>query len=206
MHPSLATFPSSAFYGGRVHSGVSEEARPALRGFDWPSPRASAALVLSTSPEDGSAGRSKCNRGEAATVLSILRGLMMAGELRAAQIGVVTPYTAQVSLIRNELQARGRGVLMISASSASAVSNGGHLFWNLQALAGGRAIEVKTVDGFQGREKELIIFSAVRAGRSGSLGFVSDARRLNVAFTRARRGLIVVGEPRTLVWSGGHSH
>jgi regulator of nonsense transcripts 1 len=139
-------------------------------------------------------------------VLSILRGLMMAGELRAAQIGVVTPYTAQVSLIRNELQARGRGVLMISASSASAVSNGGHLFWNLQALAGGRAIEVKTVDGFQGREKELIIFSAVRAGRSGSLGFVSDARRLNVAFTRARRGLIVVGEPRTLVWSGGHSH
>lgn len=171
MHPSLAAFPSQAFYAGRVASGIDEAARPRLRGFAWPSSRTAAALVPSSAPEEASGGRSKRNPGEAGTVASILRGVLLAGELSANQIGVITPYAAQVALIRQ----------------------------SLASVPDGRRVEVKTVDGFQGREKELIVFSAVRAGRGGALGFVSDARRLNVMLTRARRGLIVVGEPRTLV-------
>jgi len=60
------------------------------------------------------------------------------------------------------------------------------------------AVEVDTVDGFQGREKELVLISCVRSNTGGDLGFLADRRRMNVALTRARRRLIVVGDSATL--------
>ncbi|KOO25784.1 tRNA-splicing endonuclease positive effector [Chrysochromulina tobinii] len=179
MHPSLASFPSDAFYRGRVVSGAGmAAARPQLRGFAWPRPNVHVAFVPSSAPEEGEGGggegygTSKVNRGEAGTVLGLVRTFLQVGELSAAQIGVVTPYAAQVRLLRGLLR----------------------------GLPEGRLVECLSVDGFQGREKELILFSAVRSG-GRALGFVADARRLNVMLTRARRGLVVVGDPHTLVHS-----
>lgn len=65
-------------------------------------------------------------------------------------------------------------------------------------LEDAEALEVDTVDGFQGREKEVILISCVRSNDEGQIGFLSDVRRMNVALTRARRKLVVVGDSATL--------
>ncbi len=62
-------------------------------------------------------------------------------------------------------------------------------------------LEIDTVDGFQGREKEAVLISCVRSNSTGEIGFLSDTRRMNVALTRARRKLIIIGDSATL---GGH--
>jgi superfamily I DNA and/or RNA helicase len=63
------------------------------------------------------------------------------------------------------------------------------------------ALEIDTVDSFQGREKEAICVSLTRSNEDGELGFLADVRRMNVALTRARRRLFVVGDSATV---GGH--
>jgi superfamily I DNA and/or RNA helicase len=68
----------------------------------------------------------------------------------------------------------------------------------LRRLCPAAQVEISSVDGFQGREKEAILISLVRSNREGKIGFLADTRRMNVALTRARRKLIVVGDSATL--------
>ena len=63
--------------------------------------------------------------------------------------------------------------------------------WETEGL---RGVEVRTVDGYQGREKEVIILSMVRANNTGELGFLTESRRINVSVTRARRACVVIGQ------------
>ncbi|HEY0981099.1 AAA domain-containing protein [Schlesneria sp.] len=68
----------------------------------------------------------------------------------------------------------------------------------IRDLLSSEAVEVDTVDGFQGREKEAVVISLVRSNLKGEIGFLNDTRRMNVALTRARRKLIVFGDSATL--------
>lgn len=97
-------------------------------------------------------------------------------EVTPEGVGLVTPYKGQVTLIKRLIRERP----------------------GLQNFRVG--LEVESVDGFQGQEKEVIIFCAVRNNREGKVGFLSDWRRLNVMLTRARRGCIVIGSRRTLMF------
>lgn len=105
--------------------------------------------------------------------MQLLRSVLARGELALKDVGVVTPYVAQVRHLRRIVRFELPGVMT-------------------------DALEIASVDNFQGREKELIIFSAVRSNRSGTVGFLADWRRLNVMLTRARRGLVVCGSAQTL--------
>lgn len=107
-------------------------------------------------------------------------------DLHGSDIGVIAPYVAQVSLLdrlfnRNEAY-RERFEQVLGEQRAMQLAN----------------IEIKSVDGFEGREKEVIIFSTVRNNVWGHIGFLADRRRLNVGLTRAKRGLFIVGSIATL--------
>jgi len=99
----------------------------------------------------------------------------------ASEVGIVTPYVGQVHEVTH--------------SKTSLV----HLLnKNRRAVRELERVEVKTIDGFQGREKDVIIMSCVRSNKYDSVGFLADLRRLNVAVSRAKRGLVLIGNVKTL--------
>lgn len=113
---------------------------------------------------------SKINVHEAQVAINHVRRLRALG-LGLHEIGIITPYAAQVSLL---------------------------LEMRRVAFGDNTDLDVASVDGFQGREKEAIIFSMVRSNAHGSVGFLADVRRMNVAMTRARSHCAIVGDSGTL--------
>ena len=172
MHPCIAMFPSDLFYGGKLLNGVSAPERRPLAGFPWPREEFPVAFVpvKGTEMDDGV---SKMNEDEAVAACDAVAALLSGGQCTPSDIAVVTPYAAQARLIRRMTR-------------------------RLTQNSGQSYIEVSSVDGFQGREKQAVVFSAVRSNDYGAIGFASDWRRVNVSFTRARRALIVIGNDQTL--------
>jgi len=169
MHPSIREFPSSRFYENKLEDGCSPTERPPVAGFLWPDWDKPVAFVPVHGAEiEEEAGSSRSNMDEAAIVVKVVNDLLAPGDLTPEDIGVISPYAGQVRLIRSMVD---------------------------DVIEG---LEVKSVDGYQGREKEIIVLSTVRSNDAGKVGFLSNYRRLNVALTRAKRGLIVIGDDRTL--------
>ncbi|EJD43040.1 P-loop containing nucleoside triphosphate hydrolase protein [Auricularia subglabra TFB-10046 SS5] len=189
MHPDLSRFPASEFYGrslldGTVsaHGEVAPALRPPASRFLQ---RGAGVVFLDHRHGEARRDRSRVNVGEARLVCDVVEDLLLQNEdLVGREIGVIAPYAAQISLLERVLgENRERWVDALgSERRADEVE----------------AIEVKTVDGFEGREKEVIIFSTVRNNGAGQIGFLADRRRLNVGLTRAKRGLFVAGSVRTL--------
>ncbi|KXZ45751.1 hypothetical protein GPECTOR_51g737 [Gonium pectorale] len=219
MHPDIAAFPSAAFYGARLRSAPSPRDRRPPQAFPWPNPKVPVCFIPVRGVESrtaaandgatpgGSTGFSYQNDLEASAVAGVVGALLApGGGLRGpGDIGIITPYNGQVRCLQQLLT---RGSRLPRSSAGGGAARPASFLRSSPALddddAPGAAaredavLEIKSVDGFQGREKEVIVFSAVRSNPDGRLGFVSDPRRLNVAITRAKRGLVVVGNPDTL--------
>ncbi|TMW64981.1 hypothetical protein Poli38472_009148 [Pythium oligandrum] len=176
MHPCLSEFPSNTFYEGELQNGVGTSDRQLKNvDFPWPNPNKPTFFYICLGAEEiSSSGTSYLNRTEASNVEKIVTTFLKAGVL-PAQIGVITPYEGQRAYVVNYMQRNG--------------SMRSQLY---------KDVEVASVDSFQGREKDLIILSCVRSNENQGIGFLSDRRRLNVALTRAKYGVIVLGNPRVL--------
>lgn len=116
-----------------------------------------------------SADESKFNEGEAKVAISHYQQLCQAG-LNSCHVAMISPYAAQVSLLRSQLS----------------------------ELSPEKIPEVNSIDGFQGREKDVVILSLVRSNCDGIVGFLDEMRRINVAMTRAKKQLVVIGDSETL--------
>jgi regulator of nonsense transcripts 1 len=167
MHPEISVFPNKQFYGGQIRDGVTADARlgPMLACFPN---RKVPMLFFDCSGEESQIGRSIANLLEAKIVSHIIH-LLMAGGVTDSQIGVITPYRAQVQVLESMLRP------------------------HPSVLPG---MKIATVDSFQGGESDYIVMSCVRNGPG--IGFVKDERRMNVLLTRARYGLVIVGSQNTL--------
>lgn len=178
MHPALSEFPSNMFYEGSLQNGVTSEQRTMKNStFPWPVYDTPMMFWANYGREEISgSGISYLNRVEAMNVEKIVTKLFKDG-VKPDQIGVITPYEGQRAFIINYL----------SLNSTLIDKRQEYL-----------EIEVTSVDAFQGREKDYIILSCVRANEAQNIGFLRDPRRLNVALTRAKYGLAILGNPRSL--------
>jgi ATP-dependent RNA/DNA helicase IGHMBP2 len=173
MHETIMGFSSKQFYNEELEADESVRAHTAA---ELPDVQADTPLLQEPLVYIDTVGanyeerwnellESRENEGEAKLALQLYQELRTAG-IPAKSIAIITPYVAQVRLLRSMNPDRG--------------------------------VEIGSVDGFQGREKEAIILSLVRSNDQGEVGFLSDIRRMNVAMTRARRLLIVIGDSATL--------
>ncbi|OCF74278.1 hypothetical protein I204_04648 [Kwoniella mangroviensis CBS 8886] len=190
MHSTLSSFPSKTFYSNLLKNGTPASQRlPPDTEFlvrDSQTGRRRNITFLNHDHPESPISKSLANYGDAEYACDVIADLMYKNPtLKGSDIGIITPYISQLRLLSNHL------------------SDSQRLDAFRDLLGEDRAreledIEIKTVDGFEGREKEVIIFSAVRCNDAGWIGFLGDWRRVNVAMTRGRKALIMIGSKRTL--------
>ncbi|KAF9261343.1 hypothetical protein L218DRAFT_503274 [Marasmius fiardii PR-910] len=187
----LALFPSNEFYQGRLRSGIqdSESVLGILRRSEFPWPVDDTGAVVPTvflecASEEDMGGRSKSNVGQVDLIEKVIK-LLSSEKPETDGPGSDPSASAHPTLPT-------LGDLKITVLSP----------YNKQVRELHQrlpsSISTSTIDSFQGRESDIIIFSSVRSNAEGDIGFVDDGRRLNVMWTRAKKGLILVGHRATM--------
>ena len=180
MHPKISHFPRHIFYQGALLDGSNVQ-RPdygdPLRSIICRAvPAFSPFMILDLDSAEERGGTSLSNLSEAKLAVYLYEQLkvLSRGVSSSSKVAVITPYAQQCKLLRR----------------------------SFQDFLGPRyedSVEVNTVDAFQGREANIVIFSAVRAAGSRGIGFLSDVRRMNVALTRAKYFMFVIARCESVV-------
>ncbi|CAI2368004.1 unnamed protein product [Moneuplotes crassus] len=197
MHPEIRSFPSDQFYDSRITDGENVILRKTGRMGKFANRLMFYDLCYSQeggllSDTSESMSKSKSNRDEADFIVKLIAEVILILGRESPnsgidkiidKIGIITPYKKQSWIIKDALRADLHKILKLGEHEVNSE----------------KIIEVNTVDSFQGREKEIIIISCVRStGGNGTIGFLNDFRRMNVAITRAKSYLWIVGNAETL--------
>lgn len=190
MHPHIGEFVSESFYNGLVQMG----SRTHLNRIDLPTPFNKEVVFFDTSnsenPYEQNDGYSAKNNTEAEVISEIILPKLFEHNISPSNIAIIAPYKSQVANIQH--------------------------FIRNSSLCNFKNIDISTLDSFQGKEYDIILFSFTRSvdhrkaptvnGRKkfSKVGFLDDARRLNVAFSRAKKKLILVGNSVTLTDTRSH--
>ncbi|XP_010435549.2 PREDICTED: helicase sen1-like [Camelina sativa] len=182
MHPSISRFPNREFYDGRIKDAANVQEIIYQKRFLQENMFGSFSFInVGRGEEEFGDGHSPKNMVEVAVISEIISELYNVSSERRMKmsVGVVSPYKGQVRAIQDRTK-----------NKYSSLS--GQLF----------SLNVRSVDGFQGGEEDVIIISTVRSNGNGKVGFLNNRQRANVALTRARHCLWVVGNEKTLSLSG----
>jgi senataxin len=180
MHPKISHFPRHIFYGGALLDGPNviqpDYGNPLRAMLCRAVPTFSPLTILDLDSKEERGGTSLSNLSEAKLAIFLYDQLKIhsRGLSATTKVAVITPYAQQCRLLRE-------------------------LFSDRLGPQYESMVEVNTVDAFQGREANIVIFSAVRAGGSRGIGFLSDVRRMNVALTRAKYFLFVIARCASVV-------
>ena len=200
MHPEIAAFSNRMFYSGQIQNTVTEDERSFDRiitshptrpnNFSFPDPindKHTFFINVDSQEEHGGSGTSYLNRNEA-EALSGLVSLFYESYVDASQIGIITFYESQRGYILNYL--------------AQYFDPENYTFFDSAGDDGfldRLKPNIMSVDSCQGKEFDFVILSCVRSSDSLGIGFLNNPQRMNVAMTRARFGLIVVGNANSLL-------
>ncbi|KAM0791996.1 hypothetical protein ACM66B_007108 [Microbotryomycetes sp. NB124-2] len=200
MTPTISAFPNEAFYTSMLKNSTCVQSRPSSIVSQFFPRQDCPTVFLSHSAHEEAFRQSTMNSGEAEIIVQVVGDLLARNpSLRGEDIGVITPYFAQTRLLQDMFGSSAGRSPNGSRSSSSPAQDVLSSTLRPDRVRQVNQVEINTVDGFQGREKSVIILSTVRSNRSGFIGFLSDKRRLNVALTRAKDGLVVVGNAETLI-------
>nr|POE80710.1 tpr and ankyrin repeat-containing protein 1 [Quercus suber] len=179
MHPLISFFPNSKFYGNKIVDAPNVKSGLAKRYLPGQIFGSYSFINISCGIEElDGVHHSWKNMVEVAVIIKLVNNLYKEwnGSKQKLSIGVISPYTAQVIAVQEKI---------------------GKKYKNLD----GFAVKVKSIAGFQGGKADIIILSTVRCNSDGSISFASNHGRINVALTRARHCLWILGNETTLLSS-----
>ena len=172
MHPHISLFPSTTFYDGKLKD---DSTMLSTRNIEWHDSVPPLFFYNLRGREERTSAQSVFNNDEVSAAVNIVKILSQKYPEVALghRIGIITFYKVQVTKLKRAfVREFGQEILAM--------------------------IDINTVDGFQGQEKDFIILSCVRSSNNGSVGFLSDRRRTNVGLTRAKYSLVILGDAVTL--------
>ncbi|CUM45897.1 uncharacterized protein AC631_03657 [Debaryomyces fabryi] len=202
MHPMISEFPRNRFYGSLLKDGITAEDRilegiPSNPVYFWDTCGAAPEERVKINFREDR-GYTYSNKSEISYITKSVLKLIYDKGIPKSEIGIITPYRGQRDLIssilvKNDLINPEKDDIHVEVDRDDIYNESKPV--TIHTVSD---IMIASIDAFQGREKDFLIMSCVRSNKENNIGFLGDERRLNVALTRAKYGLIIIGDVHCL--------